>query len=70
MTLYECNKVAGKMFEEFGPIIDKYDAFICPTLSIPAVKADIDLFRDKILVNGKEISSPDLGWTFYATLIC
>ena len=63
MTLYECNKVAGKMFEEFGPIIDKYDAFICPTLSIPAVKADMDLFKDKVLVNGKEISSPDLGWT-------
>ena len=63
MTLYECNKVVGKMFEEFGPIIDKYDAFICPTLSIPAVKADMDLFRDKVLVNGKEISSPDLGWT-------
>ena len=63
MTLYECNKVAGKMFEEFGPIINKYDAFICPTLSIPAVKADMDLFRDKVLVNGKEISSPDLGWT-------
>ena len=63
MTLYECNKVAGKMYEEFGPIIHKYDVFVCPTLSIPAVKADIDLFRDKILVNGKEISSPDLGWT-------
>ena len=23
----------------------------------------MDLFRDKVLVNGKEISSPDLGWT-------
>ena len=51
------------MYEEFGPIIHKYDIFVCPTLSIPAVKADIDLFRDKVLVNGKEISSPDLGWT-------
>ena len=63
MTLYECNKVAGKMYEEFGPIIHKYDAFVCPTLSIPAVKADINLFKDKILINGKEINSPDLGWT-------
>ena len=63
MSLYECNKVAGKMYEDFGPIINKYDIFICPTLSIPAVKADIDLFKDKIVVNGKEISSPDLGWT-------
>ena len=63
MTLYECNKVAGKMFDEFSPIIDKYDVFVCPTLSIPAVKADIDLLKDKVLVNDKEISSPDLGWT-------
>ena len=63
MTLYECNKVAGKMYEEFGPIIHKYDAFVCPTLSIPAVKADINLFKDKILINGKKINSPDLGWT-------
>ena len=63
MSLYECNEVAGKMFEEFGPIIDKYDTFICPTLSIPAVKADINLLKDKVIVNGKPITSPDLGWT-------
>jgi len=63
MSLYECNEVAGKMFEEFGPIINKYDTFICPTLSIPAVKADINLFKDKVIVNGKPITSPDLGWT-------
>ena len=48
MTLYECNKVAGRMYDEFGPIIHKFDVFICPTLSLPAVKADINLFKDKI----------------------
>ena len=63
MTLYECNKVAGRMYDEFGPIIHKFDVFICPTLSLPAVKADINLFKDKVLINGKEIESPDLGWT-------
>ncbi len=63
MTLYECNKVAGKMYEQFGPIIHNYDAFVCPTLSIPSVKADLNLFEDKVLINGKEINSPDLGWT-------
>ena len=63
MSLYECNEVAGKMFEEFGPIIDKYDTFICPTLCIPAVKADINLFKDEVIINGKPITSPDLGWT-------
>ena len=63
MTLYECNKVAGKMYDQFGPIIHNYDAFVCPTLSIPSVKADLNLFEDKVLINGKEINSPDLGWT-------
>ena len=63
MTLYECNKTAGKMYEEFGPIIHDNDVFICPTLSIPAVKADINLFKDKVIINGKKIESPDLGWT-------
>ena len=63
MTLYECNKVAGKMYEQFGPIIHNYDVFVCPTLSIPSVKADLNLFEDKVLINGKEINSPDLGWT-------
>ena len=63
MTLYECNKVAGKMYEEFGPIINNYNVFICPTNALPAVKADIDIFKDDITINGKKISSPDLGWT-------
>ncbi len=51
------------MYEEFGPIIHNCDVFICPTLSIPAVKADMNLFKDKVIINGKEIESPDLGWT-------
>ena len=33
------------------------------TKAIPAVKADIDILKDKIYINGKEIASPDLGWT-------
>ena len=63
MTLYECNKVAGKMYEEFGPIINNYDVFICPTSALPAVKADINILKDEIIINDKKISSPDLGWT-------
>ena len=49
------------MVSYFGPIINKYDAFVCPTLSIPAVKADINLFKDKnldqISLINKSISS-------------
>ena len=63
MTLYECNKVAGKMYEDLSPILHNYNVFICPTTAIPAVKADINVLKDKIYINGKEIKSPDLGWT-------
>ena len=63
MSLYECNKVAGKMYDELSPILHKFDILICPTTALPAVKADIDMIKDKVIINGKEMSSPDLGWT-------
>ena len=41
----------------------KFDVLICPTTALPAVKADIDILKDKVIINGREMSSPDLGWT-------
>src|SRR5262245_606148 len=54
---------ANKMYATFGPIMEKYDAFICPTTALPAVKADFKLSRDKVRVNGKVTKLPtDLSW--------
>ncbi|MEO1191893.1 MAG: amidase [Pseudomonadota bacterium] len=46
---------AGRMYETFGPMMQNYQAFICPTLSVPAVKADWDQSRDRLEVNGKSL---------------
>jgi len=46
---------AGKMYESFGPIMEKYDLFVCPTLAVPAVAAEWDQSKDMLEVNGKSL---------------
>ncbi|GAB5470426.1 MAG: amidase [Rhodospirillales bacterium] len=46
---------AGKMYATFGPIMQRYKAFVCPTLATPAVPADWDQSRDRVEVNGKSL---------------
>jgi amidase len=53
--------VAGEMYDTFGPMMQDYEAFICPTLAVPSVPADMDSTRDKVEINGKEVS-PMIGW--------
>ena len=59
----ECSRVAGEMYSELSPILDQYDAFISPTNNLPAVKADIDLEKDPVIINGKEQVGRDMCWT-------
>jgi Asp-tRNA(Asn)/Glu-tRNA(Gln) amidotransferase A subunit family amidase len=51
----------AEMYLTFGPMMEKYDVFICPTNSATAVPADMDHTKDKVLINGKEVD-PTLGW--------
>lgn len=54
---------ASRMYETFGPMMEKYDVFICPTNALPAVKADFDEKKDQLRINGKVSSLPKtLGW--------
>ena len=59
----ECAIVAGEMYSELSPILDQYDAFISPTNNLPAVKADVDLEKDPVIINGKEQVGRDMCWT-------
>ncbi|MSP84168.1 MAG: amidase [Alphaproteobacteria bacterium] len=52
---------AGEMYRTLGPILDKYDVFICPTTALPAVRADLDPTVEKVTINGREVD-PVLGW--------
>ena len=55
---------AAKMYATFGPIMEKYDVFICPTLALPAVKADfLENGHEDLRINGKVVDLPPiLGW--------
>ena len=52
-------EVAGQSYLTLGPLLEEYDALICPTTAIPAVPADFDgLALD---IEGKSVR-PELGW--------
>ena len=54
---------AAKMYETFGPMMEKHDVFICPTLALPAVKADFMETKEELRINGKVSKLPAvLGW--------
>jgi amidase len=56
-------ETAAKMYLTLGPILESHDILICPTLAIPAVKADYDHSLESFRVNGKPTELPPmLGW--------
>ncbi|MES1150332.1 MAG: amidase family protein, partial [Dongia sp.] len=56
-------EVAAEMYSTFGPMMEKHDVFICPTVALPAVKADFDHSQDTLMINGKKAALPPyLGW--------
>lgn len=51
----------NEMYQTFGPMMEKYQAFICPTNALPAVSADFDHSGDALSIDGKAVN-PMLGW--------
>ena len=51
----------GRMYASLGPVLERNRILICPTLALPAVKADHNPLTDEVLINGKEVD-PHLGW--------
>ena len=52
---------AGEMYERLGPILEKYRLLVCPTLAIPAAKAEHDPTDPDFRINGVKVD-PALGW--------
>jgi amidase len=52
---------AGRMYETLGPILEKHQVLVCPTLALPAVKADFDPLNDEVRINGTMVE-PNIGW--------
>lgn len=57
----ETLNVVNRMYRSLGPLLEKYDVFICPTNAMAAVPADFDQSKDEVRINGKLVN-PSLGW--------
>jgi amidase len=58
---YKVNLVRGEMFRKLVPILERYDALLCPTLAVPSVKADHDNADPDFRINGKRVPAY-LNW--------
>ena len=59
--MYRCNIYRGEMWRKLQPILASHDILICPTLAVPAVKADHNDADPNFSINGKPIQAY-VGW--------
>jgi len=50
---FHAYEVAAEMYQGFGPQLERYEVFVCPTLAIPAPPADYPSAGAKVQVNGE-----------------
>lgn len=58
---YHSLEKATEIYSQFGPLMDRFNLFICPTTAIPAVPANFNQVRDELRINGLKVNS-QLGW--------
>lgn len=62
-----------RMYATFGPLLDRCDAFVCPTLACPAVPADQDPLTATLIIDGQKVD-PENGavmtWPFNMLGVC
>lgn len=51
---YRVNIKQGEMYAKLAPILDHYNVLICPTISVPALKADHQNDDPDFRINGKK----------------
>ena len=61
--VHQAHSVAGQVWHDhFGPMLDRYDAFICPTVTANNLPADMRPW-DTVEVNGKQVTDYDTVMT-------
>jgi len=59
--LYRSNIVRGAMWQKLGPILEKYDALICPTVAVSCLDAEHDDMIEDFRINGVKVPGY-VGW--------
>ena len=53
--------VLNEMYATLGPLLDRHDVFLCPTMPVPAMRAEYDPGVDRFEINGVPVH-PVWGW--------
>ena len=59
--LYKANVVRGGMWQKLGPILEKYDALVCPTCAVSCLDAEHDDTARSMEINGRTVPAY-VGW--------
>ncbi len=51
-----------RMSRDFANVMASHDVFVCPTMSVPAVRADQSMWDDNFEIAGKEVD-PEFGYS-------
>jgi len=54
-------EIAHQMYQTLGPVLAAHDILVCPTLNLPAVKADHDPWDPDFRVNDVQVDA-EYGW--------
>lgn len=56
-------QVAVSMYDTFGPLMDRYDVFVCPTLGTNRIPADYTWPDAMVTINGKTCRRIEESWS-------
>ena len=51
------------MYDQFGPLMDEFDIFVCPTLMSSGIPAEFSWPQSEIEINGKQRSVTEEHWS-------
>ena len=55
------NERAQEIWEQLAAVLERADAFVCPTVARPDIAADFDYSRDPCVINGRTVDA-NKGW--------
>lgn len=61
VRLYKSNLTRGAMWQKLGPILEKYDALVCPTCAVSCLDAEHDSMAADYRINGRRVPAY-VGW--------
>jgi aspartyl-tRNA(Asn)/glutamyl-tRNA(Gln) amidotransferase subunit A len=57
VSYLESLDIEGRVYAELGPILEQYDALVCPTSAVPGLLAGEDYVETKVVVEGVTLDS-------------